>query len=44
MIRPLVEQTLEHMSKALADAGKGPSIWMPSSWLVARRARRWWRA
>jgi len=25
MIRPLVEQTLEHMSKALADAGKGPS-------------------
>ena len=25
MIRSLVEQTLEHMSKALADAGKGPS-------------------
>lgn len=25
MIRPLVEQTLEHMSKALADADKGPS-------------------
>jgi len=25
MIRPLVEQTLEHMSKALSDAGKGPS-------------------
>jgi molecular chaperone DnaK len=25
MIRPLVEQTLEYMSKALADAGKGPS-------------------
>jgi molecular chaperone DnaK (HSP70) len=25
MIRPLVEQTLERMSKALADAGKGPS-------------------
>jgi molecular chaperone DnaK (HSP70) len=25
MIRPLVEQTLEHMSKALTDAGKGPS-------------------
>jgi molecular chaperone DnaK len=25
MIRPLVEQTLEHMSKALADAGKGPA-------------------
>jgi molecular chaperone DnaK (HSP70) len=25
MIRPLVEQTLEHMSKTLADAGKGPS-------------------
>jgi len=25
MVRPLVEQTLEHMSKALADAGKGPS-------------------
>jgi molecular chaperone DnaK (HSP70) len=25
LIRPLVEQTLEHMSKALADAGKGPS-------------------
>jgi len=25
MIRPLVEQTLEHMSKALADAGKSPS-------------------
>jgi molecular chaperone DnaK len=25
MIRPLVEQTLGHMSKALADAGKGPS-------------------
>jgi molecular chaperone DnaK (HSP70) len=25
LIRPLVEQTLEHMSKALTDAGKGPS-------------------
>ena len=25
MIHPLVEQTLEHMSKALADAGKGPA-------------------
>ncbi len=25
MIRPLIEQTLEHLSKALADAGKGPS-------------------
>jgi molecular chaperone DnaK len=25
MIRPLVEQTLEHLSKALSDAGKGPS-------------------
>jgi molecular chaperone DnaK len=25
LIRPLVEQTLEHMSKALADARKGPS-------------------
>jgi molecular chaperone DnaK len=25
MVRPLIEQTLEHMSKALADAGKGPS-------------------
>jgi molecular chaperone DnaK (HSP70) len=25
MVRPIVEQTLEHMSKALADAGKGPS-------------------
>ncbi len=25
LIRPLVEQTLEHMSKALADAGKAPS-------------------
>jgi len=25
MIRPLVEQTLEHMSKALSDAGKGPA-------------------
>ncbi len=25
MIRPLIEQTLEHMSKALADARKGPS-------------------
>jgi molecular chaperone DnaK (HSP70) len=25
MIRPLVEQTLEHMSKALADAHKGPA-------------------
>ncbi len=25
MIRSLVEQTLEHMSKALADAGKGPA-------------------
>ncbi len=25
MIRPLVEQTLDHMSKALADAGKVPS-------------------
>lgn len=25
MIRPLIEQTLEHLSKALSDAGKGPS-------------------
>jgi molecular chaperone DnaK len=25
LIRPLLEQTLEHMSKALADAGKAPS-------------------
>ena len=25
MIRPLLEQTLEHLSKALSDAGKGPS-------------------
>lgn len=25
MIRPLIEQTLEHLSKALADAGKQPS-------------------
>jgi molecular chaperone DnaK (HSP70) len=25
VIRPLVEQTLEHLSKALSDAGKGPS-------------------
>jgi molecular chaperone DnaK (HSP70) len=25
LIRPLIEGTLEHMSKALADAGKGPS-------------------
>lgn len=25
LIHPLIEQTLEHMSKALADAGKGPS-------------------
>jgi len=25
LIRPLVEQTLEHMSKTLADAGKAPS-------------------
>jgi molecular chaperone DnaK len=25
MIRPLIEQTLEHISKALSDAGKGPS-------------------
>jgi molecular chaperone DnaK (HSP70) len=25
LIRPLVEQTLEHISKALADAGKSPS-------------------
>jgi molecular chaperone DnaK (HSP70) len=25
MIRPLIEQTLEHMSKALADARKGPA-------------------
>lgn len=25
MIRPLIEQTLEHLSKALADAGKTPS-------------------
>jgi len=25
LIRPLIEQTLEHISKALADAGKGPS-------------------
>ncbi|MGC8549489.1 MAG: Hsp70 family protein [Acidobacteriaceae bacterium] len=24
MIRPLIEQTLEHLSKALSDAGKGP--------------------
>jgi molecular chaperone DnaK len=25
LIRPLIEQTLEHISKALADAGKSPS-------------------
>jgi molecular chaperone DnaK (HSP70) len=25
LIRPLIEQTLEHVSKALGDAGKGPS-------------------
>jgi molecular chaperone DnaK (HSP70) len=25
MIRPLIEQTLEHLSKALSDAGKGPA-------------------
>lgn len=25
MIRPLIEQTLEHLSKALSDAGKSPS-------------------
>ena len=41
LIRPLVESTLDSVSKALQDSGKKPATWMPFCWSADPRGRRW---